>query len=58
MLEEEERVFLIQEEPCFFEIERILKAKKPYGFILENVEGLVKHDLENPKEEIGSSQIF
>ncbi|HFU76165.1 MAG TPA: DNA (cytosine-5-)-methyltransferase, partial [Arcobacter sp.] len=28
----------------FFEIERILKAKKPQGFILENVEGLVTHD--------------
>lgn len=28
----------------FFEIERILKAKKPYGFLLENVEGLVNHD--------------
>ncbi|MBU8564304.1 DNA (cytosine-5-)-methyltransferase [Bacillus licheniformis] len=28
----------------FFEIERILEAKKPYGFLLENVEGLVKHD--------------
>ena len=28
----------------FFEIERILKTKKPYGFLLENVEGLVKHD--------------
>ena len=37
----------------FFEIERILKAKKPYGFILENVEGLVKHDLENKNDEIG-----
>jgi len=28
----------------FFEIERILEAKKPSGFILENVEGLVNHD--------------
>jgi len=28
----------------FFEIERILKSKKPQGFILENVEGLVTHD--------------
>lgn len=37
----------------FFEIERILKDKKPYGFILENVEGLVKHDLENKDDEIG-----
>ncbi|MGP8215966.1 MAG: DNA (cytosine-5-)-methyltransferase [Bacteroidia bacterium] len=37
----------------FFEIERIIKAKKPHGFILENVEGLVKHDLENKKDIIG-----
>ncbi len=37
----------------FFEIERILAHKKPYGFILENVEGLVKHDLENKKDELG-----
>lgn len=28
----------------FFEVERILKTKKPKGFILENVEGLVNHD--------------
>lgn len=28
----------------FFEVERILKAKRPRGFILENVEGLVNHD--------------
>lgn len=37
----------------FFEIERILRDKKPYGLILENVEGLVKHDLENKNDEIG-----
>lgn len=37
----------------FFEIERILKAKQPYGFILENVEGLVKHDLEHKHDLIG-----
>jgi len=37
----------------FFEIERILRYKKPKGFILENVEGLVKHDLENKNDEIG-----
>lgn len=37
----------------FFEIERILRDKKPYGFILENVEGLVKHDLENKNDKIG-----
>lgn len=28
----------------FFEIERILKEKQPYGFILENVEGLIQHN--------------
>ena len=27
----------------FFDIARILKEKKPYGFLLENVEGLVNH---------------
>ena len=39
----------------FFEIERIIADKRPYGFILENVEGLVKHDLENKKDEIGKT---
>lgn len=28
----------------FFEVERILQAKRPKGFILENVEGLESHD--------------
>lgn len=28
----------------FFEVERILREKRPQGFILENVEGLVNHD--------------
>lgn len=28
----------------FFEIARILKKKQPYGFLLENVEGLVNHE--------------
>jgi len=37
----------------FFEIERIIKHHQPEGFILENVEGLVKHDLENKKDSIG-----
>lgn len=37
----------------FFEVERILKEKRPYGFVLENVEGLVNHDKENPKDKIG-----
>lgn len=28
----------------FFDVERIIRAKRPKGFILENVEGLTKHD--------------
>ena len=31
----------------FFDVERILKEKKPKGFVLENVEGLVNHDKGN-----------
>ncbi len=45
--------FLDTRGTLFFEIERILREKKPNGFILENVEGLVKHDLENKNDEIG-----
>lgn len=37
----------------FFEVERILRDKKPYGFILENVEGLVTHDREKTTDKIG-----
>ena len=37
----------------FFEVERILKEKQPYGFLLENVEGLINHDRQNPKDKIG-----
>jgi len=37
----------------FFEIERILEDKEPFGFILENVEGLVNHDRENKGDKIG-----
>lgn len=37
----------------FFEVERILKDKKPQGFILENVEGLVNHDKVDSKDKIG-----
>ncbi|MAC96041.1 MAG: DNA (cytosine-5-)-methyltransferase [Flavobacteriales bacterium] len=45
--------FLDTRGTLFFEIERILREKKPYGFILENVEGLVKHDLGNKNHKIG-----
>ncbi len=37
----------------FFEIARILKEKQPYGFILENVEGLVNHDKQDKKAKTG-----
>lgn len=37
----------------FFDVARILKEKQPLGFVLENVEGLVNHDKENPKDKIG-----
>ena len=42
----------------FFEVERILKHHKPKGFILENVEGMVKHDLANKNDEIGRTLIL
>ncbi len=37
----------------FFDVERILAEHKPYGFVLENVEGLVNHDRENPHDKTG-----
>jgi DNA (cytosine-5)-methyltransferase 1 len=37
----------------FFEIEKILKDKKPFGFILENVEGLINHDKVDKNAKIG-----
>lgn len=37
----------------FFEIERILAAKQPSAFILENVEGLMVHDRTSKIEPIG-----
>ena len=37
----------------FFDVARILKEKKPRGFVLENVEGLVNHDRQNSKDKIG-----
>ncbi len=39
----------------FFEVERILKEKRPYGFILENVEGLVTHNREDASKPIGKT---
>lgn len=39
----------------FFEVERILKEKKPFGFVLENVEGLVNHDREKPSDKMGKT---
>jgi DNA (cytosine-5)-methyltransferase 1 len=37
----------------FFDIQRILEAKRPKGFILENVEGLVNHDPDSSPEPYG-----
>lgn len=45
--------FLDTRGTLFFDVERILREKKPFGFVLENVEGLVNHDRENPKDKIG-----
>lgn len=39
----------------FFDVARILRAKKPSGFILENVEGLVNHDRTDHKEPVGKT---
>jgi DNA (cytosine-5)-methyltransferase 1 len=39
----------------FFDVARILKEKQPNGFIFENVEGLVVHDKQNPKDKIGKT---
>lgn len=45
--------FLDTRGTLYFEVERILKAKQPEGFILENVEGLVTHDRENKTDKMG-----
>lgn len=39
----------------FFDVARILKAKKPAGFVLENVEGLVNHDKQEKNDKIGKT---
>lgn len=46
--------FLDTRGTLFFEIERILEAKRPYAFILENVEGLVTHD-KSSNDDIGNT---
>ena len=45
--------FLDTRGTLFFEVERILREKQPYGFLLENVEGLVTHDREDKKQKTG-----
>ncbi len=45
--------FLDTRGTLFFEVERILAAKRPSAFLLENVEGLVKHDREASDAPIG-----
>ena len=37
----------------FFDVARILKEKRPFGFVLENVEGLVNHDKRDDKASYG-----
>lgn len=37
----------------FFDVARIIKEKQPYGFVLENVEGLVNHDRARKTDKIG-----
>lgn len=37
----------------FFDVARIIKAKDPFGFVLENVEGLVNHDRINKTDKMG-----
>lgn len=39
----------------FFEIERILEYKRPVGFILENVEGLLIHNKINKTDDFGDT---
>ena len=37
----------------FFDVARLIKTKQPFGFILENVEGLVNHDRQDSKAPYG-----
>lgn len=41
----------------FFDVERILLSKKPFGFLIENVEGLVNHDKVDKNSPIGRTLI-
>ena len=52
-----QRGFLDTRGTLFFEIERIIKdhLNDVDGFLLENVEGLLKHDRKNKKDEIGKT---
>jgi len=45
--------FLDTRGTLFFDVERILREKKPFGFVLENVEGLVNHDRKSKDDKIG-----
>jgi len=47
--------FLDTRGTLFFDIQRILEAKRPKGFILENVEGLVNHDADDSPEPYGKT---
>lgn len=47
--------FLDTRGTLFFEVERILKEKRPRAFILENVEGLVTHDRADRNSPIGDT---
>lgn len=39
----------------FFDVARIIKEKKPLGFVLENVEGLVNHDKKDATAKYGKT---
>tara|TARA_B110000503_G_C7144880_1_gene412474 strand:+ start:92 stop:1393 length:1302 start_codon:yes stop_codon:yes gene_type:complete len=47
--------FLDTRGTLFFDIQRILEVKRPRGFILENVEGLVNHDPDGGPEPYGKT---
>lgn len=49
------RGFLDTRGTLFFDIERILQKHSPQAFILENVEGLVTHDLQNKNDQVGKT---